>query len=131
MALMYKIVLNRGKYTNARKVAVAYRKVSKLPYSYNPEIYYVLRNSNRPISTRPKRLRHLLIKKADRIIFCNIVYGINADDNRIVISYIPSLKWSIVSFTSYETQNIETDRYLDDIKAAFRANETKFPVTFL
>ena len=53
------------------------------------------------------------------IIACNLVYGINTDEDRVVISYIPGLKWAIVSFTSYSAPNDETEGYMDDLKAAF------------
>lgn len=119
MALMYKILLNGNKHTNARRVATAYRRVFKLPYAFDPEIYCVSKDSQEQIITEPKEVRDLLITMEDSIIACNLVYGLNTDEDRVVISYIPDLKWAIVSFSSYDTPNNEIDGYMDDIKAAF------------
>lgn len=121
MALMYKIPLNNNKHTNARRVAAAYRKIYKLPYAFDPEIYCMSKDSNKPIITEPKKVRNLLITMADRITACNLVYGINTDEDRVVVSYMPDLKWAIVSFTSYSAPTDETDEYMDDLKAAFDA----------
>ena len=121
MALMYKILLNKNKHTNARRVATAYGKICNLPYAFDPEIYCMSKDSQKPVITEPKEVRKLLIKMADSIIACNLVYGINTDEDRVVVSYMPDLKWAIVSFTSYSAPNDETEGYMDDLKAAFNA----------
>ena len=116
---MYKIPLSGSKHTNARRVATAYRKIYNLPYSFDPEIYCIVKGSKDPIIAEPEELENFLITMSDSIAACNLVYGINTDEDRVVVSYMPDLKLAIISLTSYSAPTDETDEYIDDLKASF------------
>ena len=120
MPLSYKIPLKGDRRTNDQLVCSAYQDLCDRPYAYNPEISCYTEDLEDPAVLDPENLEKFFQFMSDSLIACNLTLGIDTDDVRAVISYIPELEWVIISFPSLDSPNSDSEFLMYDLEFVFQ-----------